>query len=62
MKCLKSTKFYISLAIDWKVVFFNSKNILLLLTTPLKCLEKVATGHFVNLPITYKSQKSNFKI
>ena len=22
----------------------------------------VATGHFVNLPITYKSQKSNFKI
>jgi hypothetical protein len=22
----------------------------------------VATGHFVNLPITYKSKKSNFKI
>ena len=35
---------------------------LILRTNPLKCLEKVATGNFVNLPITYKSRKSNFKI
>ena len=30
-------------------------------TTPIKCPQEVTTGHFVNLPITYKSKKSNFK-
>ena len=35
---------------------------LLFSTTPLKYVQKGPTGHFVNLPITYTSQKSNFKI
>ena len=47
-------------AIDRKVVFFNFRNIYFY-QLPL-LVEEFPTGHFVNLPITYKSKKLNTKL